>query len=123
MCTFLLAGEFHHAINLSRPRIIFASNAATTTTIAVSKQNKFVESIIVIDKTGTNSASGNGLNVTKLDDLVSSISINDCNTFDCKPIDLANNVALVLCSSGTTGLPKGVELTQRNILVGTSQLK
>lgn len=123
MYPFLFAGEFHHAINLSRPRMIFASNAVARTTIAVSKQNKFVESIILIDQSGTSSDSGHGMNVTKLDDLVSSISINDCNTFECKPIDLANNVALVLCSSGTTGLPKGVELTQRNILVGTSQLK
>lgn len=92
-------------------------------TIAVSKQNKFVEAIIVIDKDDISSSSAHGMKVTKLDELVSSVSITDCRTFDCEPIDLANNVALVLCSSGTTGLPKGVELTQRNILVGTSQLK
>lgn len=119
----VFSGEFHHAINLSRPRIIFTSNAVTESTIAVSKQNKFVESIIEIDRTGTDSGTVNGVNVTKMVDLMNSISISDCSTFACKPIDLANNVALVLCSSGTTGLPKGVELTQRNIMVGTSQLK
>lgn len=117
---FRFAGEFHHAINLSRPKIIFASNAVLKPTIAVSKQNKFVESIILIDN---NSGNPQDAKVTKLDDLMSKVSLNDCRTFECKPIDLANNVALVLCSSGTTGLPKGVELTQRNILVGTSQLK
>lgn len=121
--SIFLAGEFHHAINLSRPRIIFASNAVSKPTIAVIKQNKFVESIVVIDKIFTESGSGHGVNVTTLDELMSSVNINDCHTFECKSIDLANNVALVLCSSGTTGLPKGVELTQRNILVGTSQLK
>lgn len=34
-----------------------------------------------------------------------------------KPEETKEKVALILCSSGTTGLPKGVELTQDNILV------
>ncbi|KAF4532198.1 hypothetical protein B566_EDAN002260 [Ephemera danica] len=33
------------------------------------------------------------------------------------PKDPSSNVALVMCSSGTTGLPKGVELTQTNALM------
>lgn len=30
--------------------------------------------------------------------------------------DLNEDIALILCSSGTTGLPKGVQLTHRNIM-------
>lgn len=34
------------------------------------------------------------------------------------PSDPTNATALILCSSGTTGLPKGVELTHSNVLLG-----
>lgn len=34
--------------------------------------------------------------------------------------DIKDHVALILCSSGTTGLPKGVQLTQFNILTAVS---
>lgn len=37
-----------------------------------------------------------------------------------RPTNIKDNVALVLCSSGTTGLPKGVQLTQFNILTAIS---
>lgn len=32
-----------------------------------------------------------------------------------------DNVAFILCSSGTTGLPKGVQLTHKNVMVGSKQ--
>ena len=37
--------------------------------------------------------------------------------------DERGDVAVVLCSSGTTGLPKGVELTHKNILAFIEYLK
>jgi long-subunit acyl-CoA synthetase (AMP-forming) len=37
--------------------------------------------------------------------------------FYCQPMDVHEQIALILCSSGTTGLPKGVQLTQYNLLV------
>lgn len=36
--------------------------------------------------------------------------------FKVKPTNVRENVLLILCSSGTTGLPKGVQLTQNNVL-------
>lgn len=47
---------------------------------------------------------------------VSIFKDEDAATFHCKPIDMKNNVALIMCSSGTTGLPKGIFLIAKKIL-------
>lgn len=115
--------------------------------LKVSKQNAFVQKVITLDSVQNSEISKNKLVIT-LSDLVSSVNvsefpvfypeivhltfiyvclfflqINECNNFVCKAVDVHQNVALVLCSSGTTGLPKGVELTQHNILIAIGQLK
>lgn len=41
--------------------------------------------------------------------------------FRSEPQNISDNVALILCSSGTTGLPKGVQLTQKNVMIGIEQ--
>lgn len=66
----------------------------------------------------------------------------ECEEFNCQPVDMENNIAIgkaidfrflnysiiilnfiVLCSSGTTGLPKGVQLTQINVIILLSLFK
>lgn len=41
--------------------------------------------------------------------------------FICEKQSIDDNVAFILCSSGTTGLPKGVQLTQKNVMVSVDQ--
>lgn len=47
MCLFV--GEFDHAINLSRPKLIFASNAVIKRAAKISEKNAFVQKVILID--------------------------------------------------------------------------
>ncbi|KAL6449172.1 hypothetical protein ACFW04_000689 [Cataglyphis niger] len=46
---------------------------------------------------------------------VSSVSDDNINKFQAVPVDVNNHVTAILCSSGTTGLPKGVMWTDKNI--------
>lgn len=45
----MFIGEFDHAINLSRPKLIFASDATARRAINVSQKNSFVQSVILVD--------------------------------------------------------------------------
>lgn len=135
-------------MNLSRPKLIFASSAVAPRALKISGKNAFVQKIIILETNGSKDMSkrlttkfttsysalisstkvinclGSWKNLNSLYSIfMVNFQIDECNEFSCKPIDMQNNVALVLCSSGTTGLPKGVELTQRNILVAISQIK
>lgn len=42
-------GEFDHAINLSRPKLIFASRAVIKRAVKISEKNAFVQKVILID--------------------------------------------------------------------------
>lgn len=102
MCT----GELHHAFQLSKPHLIFTDSASYAKVNAVAGRNQFVRKVIqfgrafedfaVNDRTKSETFSSAGQ------------SIDDC-------------IAVILCSSGTTGMPKGVQLTQRNVMVGLHQ--
>lgn len=102
--------EVHHAINLSKPKVIFASRLTVNVIEKVAKNNSFVKSIVVLD---TNSSNDKIMN---FDDLMKSTKITSKDYFDTAPANKKEDVALIVCSSGTTGLPKGVQLTQYNIL-------
>ncbi|XP_068152518.1 luciferin 4-monooxygenase [Drosophila tropicalis] len=103
--------EVDHAINLSKPKIILASKITVDRIAKVASKNKFVKGIIALSGT-----SKNFNNVYKFDDMM------DNEKFKTKPDFLSpmanknEDVALIVCSSGTTGMPKGVQLTQMNLL-------
>lgn len=83
----------------------------------MTKQNGFVDNLIVFDgDTATFAHSKDVLMYHRFIDYET-----QTNTFTCEPLKMQENVALILCSSGTTGLPKGVQLTQFNILVANIQ--
>ncbi|KAH8271443.1 hypothetical protein KR018_010792 [Drosophila ironensis] len=103
--------EVDHAINLSKPKIIFASKITLDRVAKVASRNKFVKGII--------SFSGNSKNFKNIYSLR---ELMDNDKFKTKPDFLSpvanknEDVSLIVCSSGTTGLPKGVQLTQMNLL-------
>lgn len=117
--------EIEHALNLTRPKIIFVSPTNAATFAVVTKQLSFVERLIVFDPIATAEKSIQ-LNDGDLwySEFVSNAKVPPVwngSAYKCKAQDMAKVVNVVLYSSGTTGLPKGVQLTQMNSIVGLSR--
>lgn len=111
----------NHAINLSRPEIIFVSPSNLGKISELVKKIPFVKQIIIFDgETIDRSLNSSALFFTRITESTKEPNLSE---FQCEPQNMKENVALIMCSSGTTGLPKGVQLTQFNMFVGNFQLK
>ncbi|XP_075148101.1 luciferin 4-monooxygenase [Haematobia irritans] len=102
--------EVHHALNLSKPKVVFASKLTIDRITKVAKNNSFVKKVVVFGSHAANS------HVLAFNELMESKKIPSKDTYECIVANKDDDVALIVCSSGTTGLPKGVQLTQSNIL-------
>ncbi|GFG35622.1 hypothetical protein Cfor_02545, partial [Coptotermes formosanus] len=97
--------ELLHNVNISKPCIIFCSERVLECMDEVVRQARFVKEIVTF-----------GLPLShKQTPFVSFLQDKSC-TFQPLDVNYKNRTAAIMCSSGTTGLPKGVMLTQENIL-------
>ncbi|XP_002032456.2 4-coumarate--CoA ligase 1 [Drosophila sechellia] len=103
--------EVDHAINLSKPKIIFASKITIDRVAKVASKNKFVKGIIALSGT-----SKNFKKIYDLKELMENEKFKTQPDFTSPAANKDEDVSLIVCSSGTTGLPKGVQLTQMNLL-------
>jgi 4-coumarate--CoA ligase len=108
----IIPGELIHALELSKPKLVFVSAFAAEKTTLTCRKLKFVQNVVMIGvKTIDNFA-------ISLEDFVKKqekVSFN-VEEFTSKKVDIADQVALIMCSSGTTGMPKGVMITQKNMM-------
>lgn len=101
-----------HSLELSKPKFVFVSEYAAKRTIAACKDLTFVQSVIVI---GDKKIDGSAV---LLNDFIQKFKNNnfDVEKSVSQKVDIKQQVALIVCSSGTTGQPKGVLITQENIM-------
>ncbi|KAJ1518782.1 hypothetical protein ONE63_011608 [Megalurothrips usitatus] len=104
--------ELMHAMSISRPRMIFASALTLHKVNAVAGKLGCVRELVLI---GRQTPTALSATVRRLSDLCSACTGSSA-TFCPAYVDPETSTCLILCSSGTTGLPKGVELSHRNYL-------
>lgn len=91
--------ELEHAINLSKPKFVFASDATIQKVSKVIKPLNYVKRLILI---GDGPVSGHA---TLLRDFTDPELLKNVK-FEPKPVDKLATVCLLVCSSGTTGSAK-----------------
>lgn len=103
--------EFKHALVISKPKCMFIS------TIALNNIKNIINDLYWSPKMVMLTEHHNiGRTWISLSRAISSVSDYDMNKFQAESVDVNNHVAAILCSSGTTGLPKGVMLTDKNFI-------
>ncbi|KAF5282545.1 hypothetical protein FQA39_LY04952 [Lamprigera yunnana] len=104
--------EFLHVFNFTKPKLLFCSKKVLSKIQEIKNKISYVEKIIVLDGEDDTEYS------ETFNNFISRRSgVDLCpDNFKTVNYDRNDHIAFILQSSGTTGLPKGVMLTDTNIL-------
>ncbi|CAG9857842.1 unnamed protein product [Phyllotreta striolata] len=106
--------EIKHILNVTKPRVAFCSKKVAGRYVKLKSEMKFLETVIVTN--GDEEVVEGAVNMKEF--VEKQLNGKVVSPYKFLPFDgdSKKNVQLILCSSGTTGLPKGVMLTHRNIV-------
>jgi 4-coumarate--CoA ligase len=101
---FVVIGELNHALDLSKPKLVFVSEFTAKKIIEPCKKLKYIQKVIVI---GQFKGQKDDFVIT-LDDFIAKYEDMDfcLEEHTSKKINHFDQVALIVNSSGTTGLAK-----------------
>ncbi|XP_031773510.1 luciferin 4-monooxygenase isoform X2 [Apis florea] len=105
--------EFSHMLKIYQPRVIFVSRRTEKLLVKVASTLSWDIKLIELDDEALDG------NVVTLNVFLEKYGnmVNPCMFTPVQVDDNSKRMAVILCSSGTTGFPKGVMLSHRNLLV------
>ncbi|KAK4878932.1 hypothetical protein RN001_007078 [Aquatica leii] len=110
--------ELKQLLSISTPKIVFCSIRTAYKFIKIKEKCEYIEKIVLLDSLEL---------LHDTESLMSFISFkpntNIVETFQPLECDWNDTIALIMCSSGTTGIPKNVVVTHRNVIVTIENIK
>ncbi|XP_066590887.1 luciferin 4-monooxygenase-like [Prorops nasuta] len=106
-------GEMRHLISISKPKIIFVSRHTEGLITRIIQSLSCKVDIIQLEEQSLNSQ------VPTLDEILTNEAEKNIDPWKYVTVEIPNNskqYSAILSSSGTTGIPKGVGLSSRNLL-------
>lgn len=107
------ASEISHALNLSKPKIIFVSKTLSKKVVKIAKTLSFVKKVVSLD----NEVPTDNI-IVQLRDFLNPRKLASVH-FKPQAVNKVKTCCFIMCSSGTTGLPKGVQISQNGLIVTT----
>ncbi|XP_052868110.1 uncharacterized protein LOC128274065 [Anopheles cruzii] len=101
--------ELGHALQLCKPWAIFASSKALQTILAMRDRLPYVKLLVAFDGNETPV-------VPRWEHFIDRSPLRSLTSFTPQPVRLKHQIAVMVMSSGTTGLPKAVQLTHHNVM-------
>ncbi|XP_063925827.1 uncharacterized protein LOC135139500 [Zophobas morio] len=98
------SGELEHFFSISKPAVVFCTSKTFKNLLPLKKQLFYPAHIIIYDK--------HVPEAINFDDFL--LHVDDTEFFTPVEVDTKEDIALILTSSGTTGLPKCVQLSHSN---------
>ncbi|KAL1399115.1 hypothetical protein pipiens_008466 [Culex pipiens pipiens] len=116
--------ELEHAFSLSKPKLIFVSPFSADRVVAAARRNRhIVQKVVLFGDENPFVEGQDQRDVVLFEEFQRSVTFVNPLTFYIPTVDIDQHVALIMCSSGTTGLPKGVQLTHANLLASIALLE
>ncbi|XP_055543015.1 uncharacterized protein LOC129728590 [Wyeomyia smithii] len=105
------SAELEHVLKLTTPKAVFVSPIAMDTLLSVYRKVPSIKLTVLFEATKKPNNK-----ITLFRELFDRNKLKNAKFFTPQPVNLHKQVAMMVLSSGTTGLPKAVQLTHYNLM-------